>query len=84
MDTKSRRNLNEKKFQHWENLPHDGRRYFLEIQGKHAWKARYVKEVDRTEETIKFYQEIFDENGSLIEVHEKFPVDKGHRKLKEG
>jgi hypothetical protein len=76
--------LNEKKFQHWEKLPHGGRRYFLEIQGKHGWEARYVKEMDRTEETIKFYQEIFDENGSLIEVHEKFPLDKGHRKLKEG
>jgi hypothetical protein len=76
--------LNEKKFQHWEKLPHGGRRYFLEIQGKHGWEARYVKEMDRTEETIKFYQEIFDENRSLIEVHEKFPLDKGHRKLKEG
>jgi hypothetical protein len=35
------------------------------------------------EETTKFYQEIFDKKGSLIEIHEKFPVDRGHRKLKE-
>jgi len=33
------------------------------------------------EETITFYQEIFDGNGNLIEIHEKFPADKGHRKL---
>jgi hypothetical protein len=45
--------------------------------------ARYVKEVNAMEETIKFYQAIFDGNGKLIEMHEKFPVDKGHRKVKE-
>jgi len=44
-------------------------------------KARYVKEVEAMEETVKFSQEIYDDNGNLIEVHEKFPLDKGHRKL---
>ena len=48
-----------------------------------AWKARYVKEVDALEETVKFYQEIYDGEGNLIETHEKFPADKGHRKVKE-
>lgn len=33
------------------------------------------------EETIKFYQEVYDDKGNLIEIHEKFPVDKGHRKM---
>ena len=83
MTIEDKRQLNEKKFPNWENLSGGGRRYYLEIQGKRGWKARYVKEVDALEETIKFYQEIFDGNGSLIEIHEKFPLDKGHRKLKE-
>lgn len=43
-----------------------------------------MKEVDEREETIRFYQEIYDDKGALLEIHEKFPVDKGHRKVKEG
>lgn len=39
--------------------------------------------MDANEETVKFYQEIYDENGTLIEIHEKYPVDKGHRRIKE-
>jgi hypothetical protein len=83
MNLEGKRQLNEKKFPNWENLPDGGRRYWLEVEGKHGWKARYVKEVDASEETVKFYQEIYDGNGNLIETHEKFPMDKGHRKVKE-
>ena len=75
MTIESRRQLNEKKFAKWENLPEGGRRYYLDVQGKHAWKARYIKEVNALEETIKFYQEIYDGHGDLIEIHEKFPID---------
>jgi hypothetical protein len=39
--------------------------------------------VDALEETVKFYQEIYDGEGNLIETHEKFPVDRGHREIKE-
>ena len=81
MTLEDKRRLNERKFPTWENLPNGGRKYWLEVKGKYGWKARYVKEVDAMEETVKFYQEIYDENGNLTEVHEKFPVDKGHRKL---
>lgn len=81
MTIEDKRRLNERKFPSWENLSNGGRKYSLEIMGKHGWKARYVKEADAMEETVKFYQEIYNENGNLIEVHEKFPVDKGHRKL---
>lgn len=81
MTLEDKRRLNERKFPSWKNLPNGGRKYWLEIKGKHGWKARYVKIVDAMEETVKFHQEIYDENGNLIEVHEKFPVDKGHRKL---
>lgn len=41
--------------------------------------ARYVKEVDGEESTIKFYQVIYDGEGLLREVHQKYPVDLGHQ-----
>ena len=77
LDTK-KRNENERKFGAWDQQPDGGRRYFYEVQGRHRWKACYVKEVDAFEKTIKFYQEIYDENGRLIEIHHKYPVDEGH------
>jgi len=40
-----------------------------------------MKEVDSNENTLRFCQEIYDENGKMVEIHEKFPVDKGHRKV---
>lgn len=66
-----------------EELPEGGRRYILEVQGRGGWKARYVKEVDSEERTIRFYQEIYDDRGRLVEIHEKYPVDTGHRKVGE-
>ena len=81
MTLEDKRRLNERKFPTWENLPNGSRKYWLDVRGKHGWKARYVKVVDAMEETAEFYQEIYDDNGNMIEVHEKFPVDKGHRKL---
>ncbi|MBM4136901.1 MAG: hypothetical protein FJ241_08745 [Nitrospira sp.] len=83
MGIEDKRQLNEKKFSNWEKLPDGGRKYWLEIKGRYGWKARYVKEVDAMEETVKFYQEIYDGDGNLIEIHEKFPLDKGHRRVKE-
>jgi hypothetical protein len=78
-----KRRYNEKKFGSWEELPGGGRRYWLEVIGRSGWKAKYVKEVDDEERTIRFYQEIYNDQGELIEIHEKYPIDKGHRKLKE-
>ncbi len=57
------------------------RRYSYEIEGRYGWTARYVKEVNELEETLRFYQEIFDNNGKLVEIHEKYPYDKGHKKV---
>jgi len=71
---------NEKKFGQWEELPGGGRRYRLDVPGKLGWVARYFKEVDATEATLRFWQEIYDDKSRLVETHEKFPVDKGHRK----
>ena len=72
---------NERKFEHWENLPDGGRRYIRGFAGRAGGRARYVKEVDATERTARFAQEIYDASGRLIEVHEKFPVDSGHKQL---
>ena len=81
MRDEQKRRQNERKFGVWDELSDGGRRYFHEVQGRHGWLARYVKEVDDSERTIKFYQEIYDENGKLVEIHEKYPVNKGHTKV---
>jgi hypothetical protein len=80
-----KREQNEKKFGNWEALSHGERRYWYTVKGHAGWKARYVKKVDKDEDTIEFYQEIYDDKEQLVEIHEKYPVDRGHRKVeKEG
>ena len=76
----STRRHNEKKFGRWEDLPGGGRRYWIDVAGRQGWRARYVKEVDANETTLRFWQEIYGEQGELVETHEKYPVDHGHRK----
>jgi hypothetical protein len=76
----SSRAQNEKKFGNWEEQPNGGRRYWLEIAGRLGWRARYVKQVDAQESTVRFWQEIYDGQGKLVEIHEKYPVDKGHQR----
>jgi hypothetical protein len=75
------RSQNEKKFGHWEARQNNGRCYRLDVAGHSGWVARYFKEVDSAENTLRFWQEIYDDKGRLVEIHEKFPVDKGHRKV---
>ncbi len=77
----STRAQNEKKFGSWTDLPDGGRRYWLDVVGRMGWQARYVKEVDARETTLRFWQEIYDDQGRLVEIHEKYPVDKGHRQV---
>lgn len=72
---------NEKKFGQWDNLAGGGRRYRLTVRGRSGWSARYLKEVNAAEVTLRFWQEIYDSAGRLVEVHEKYPVDGGHRKV---
>jgi hypothetical protein len=72
---------NERTFRHWEELLGGGRRYFREFAGRAGGRARYVKEVDADENAVRFAQEIFDSTGRLVAVHEKFPVDLGHKQL---
>jgi hypothetical protein len=77
----SRREQNERKFPQWEDLPRGERRYWLDVLSRSGWKVRYVKEVDANEATTRFYQEVYNEIGELVEVHHKYPVDLGHRKV---
>ena len=81
MSDERKRRQNERKFGSWDEMPDGGRRYFYEVQGRHGWTARYVKEVDASERTTRFYQEIYDDKGRLVEIHEKYPVDKGHSRV---
>jgi hypothetical protein len=54
----SQRQRNEKTFGEWEELLTGGRRYWYEVQGRFGWTAKYVKEVDADERTVRFWQEI--------------------------
>ena len=76
-----KRAQNERKFGTWDELPNGGRRYWFDVPGRAGWKARYVKEVDADEATVKFYQEVHDSGGKLRERHHKFPVDLGHQQV---
>jgi hypothetical protein len=80
MDTKKRFE-NEKKFGQWIEEKDGCRIYFYEVFGRFGWKAKYCKKVDIDEDTISFWQEIYDENNILKEIHDKFPEDKGHRRI---
>ena len=77
----NKRKLNETKFSNWKDLPDGGREYWYDVEGKFGFGARYIKKVDNQEKTSKFYQEIYDKDNNLIEIHEKFPEDRGHEKL---
>ena len=74
-----KRRSNERKFLSWEDLPDGGRRYWYDVPGRSGWMARYIKVVSSSEATVHFYQEIYKDQGKLVEVHEKYPDDKGHR-----
>jgi len=76
----STRTQNEKKFGNWDELPNGGRRYWIDVSGRRGWRSRYFKDVDANEVTLRFWQEIYDGQGRLAEIHEKYPVDKGHQK----
>ncbi len=79
---KIKRKKNETEFETWIEKEDGNRIYSFEISGRLGWKARYLKEVNSEEITLKFWQEVYDENNILREVHEKYPIDKGHKKLR--
>ena len=53
----------------------------MDVAGRHGWTARKFKEVAADETTLRFWQEIYDDALGLVEIHKKFPVDKGHQKV---
>jgi hypothetical protein len=73
------RKQNERRFDSWVQLPGGGRTYRRDVSGTAGWKAVYFKEVDPAEITVRFCQEIYDDAGKLRSIHEKFPLDTGHR-----
>jgi hypothetical protein len=76
-----KRHQNEKKFGRWRELPGGGRCYELSALGKHRGSAKYFMVVDEEEVTLRFWQEIYDMNGTLTGIHEKFPIDTGHHTI---
>ena len=45
---------NERKFRNWHAIENGERLYWLDVPGKVDWGARYLKEVDANEQTIRF------------------------------
>jgi hypothetical protein len=45
---------NERKFKYWKELSSGGRRYIREFAGRAGGLARYIKEVDANEHTVRF------------------------------
>ncbi len=64
----SSRAQNEKKSGQWDELPDGGRRYRLDVTGRLGWLARYLKDVDANETTRRFWQQVYDDHGKLVEV----------------
>jgi hypothetical protein len=75
------RKQNERAFPQWEELPDGGRIYFRKISGRSGGFARYCKEVNAAEKTVRFWQEIYNRDGKLVARHEKFPLDSGHKNV---
>jgi hypothetical protein len=50
-------------------------------RGDRAGEHDTWKEVDAEESTVRFYQEVYDGEGTLREVHHKYPVDLGHQQI---
>lgn len=76
------RYANERKYKKWKETENGKRVYERKVEGKHNWYAIYYKEVDATENSLRIWQEIFNEQNELVEIHHKFSVDTGHQKIK--
>lgn len=74
------REQNERRFTNWLDLPNGGRRYWFDRQGRYGYQ-RIVKVVGATEQTMLVIQEIYDDDGRMIERHQKYPIDTGHERL---
>lgn len=75
------REQNEKRFPNWLDLPDGGRRYWHERKGRVSGFQRMIKVVTEDETTLLLVQEIYNDEGVLIERHQKYPEDTGHQRL---
>jgi ribosomal protein S10 len=62
------REQTEKEFRSWQDLPDGGRRYWKDRKGKMGFQ-RLIKIVDAQENTLLFLQEVYNDEGVLIEAH---------------
>jgi|JI7StandDraft_1071085.scaffolds.fasta_scaffold521057_1 hypothetical protein len=76
------RRQNEKDFDHWEDFPDGKRRYWFDRKGAIWGVQRIIKIVDKDEKTLFLIQEIYNDDGELVESHQKFPTDTGHQIIK--
>ncbi len=75
------RRQNEIEYPDWEDLPGGGRRYWRDRSGRSGFQ-RMVKIVDADENTLQVIQEIYNNDGELVEQHQKYPEDTGHQIIK--
>ena len=68
-----KRRQNEKKFGNWMEISGGGRCDWYEVQGRSRWNARYVKEVDAMESTLRFYQQIMMDPGNFARFITNIP-----------
>lgn len=75
------REQNERRFGSWNDLPGGGRRYWTDRRGAVSGFQRMIKIVDEDEITLQVVQEIYNDEGVLVERHQKYPEDAGHERL---
>jgi len=73
------RHQNEKEYGNWHELPDGGRRYWRDRKGHVSGFQRIIKIVDADENTLEVVQEIYNDDGELVEYHQKYPEDTGHQ-----
>ena len=79
-----RRRRHERKWRHWDELPEGVRVYWRERPGARSGRQRPILVVGADEVTLQMAQLIYDHEGVLIEWHQKYPVDFGHRRSGDG
>jgi hypothetical protein len=80
------RSRSERDWQYWQDLPDGGRRYWIRRLGRHwGWQILFKEvmydEETQLENTVRLWQEIYDNDGNVVEVHQKYPTDTGRQKL---
>lgn len=80
------RRRNKREWPQWEDLPDGRRRYWKRKAGYRwgyqvFWKEVTFDPISALETTVRVWQEIYSDDGRLVEVHHKYPEDTGHRSV---